>query len=196
MRESLDTDDRLSSAEVKQALEAMSPADWRRVMLFARQAFSGIGSASHEDLLQEACAKLLGGERVWHRGYAAVPAIASVLDSMASNARKREANGPINGDTVVASRDVMDESEVLVAYVEPVDTLTPEIAASDAEQVARLEELLADDMEAALVAWEWAAGRRGQEAAEALRMDMHQYEAARKRLTRKLEMMEDERRKG
>ncbi|MCE4058732.1 hypothetical protein LXM60_00725 [Pandoraea sputorum] len=195
MRESLDTDDRLSSAEVKQALEAMSPADWSRVMMFSRRAFSGVGSVSHEDLLQEACTKLLGGERVWHREYTAVPAIASVLDSMASNARKREANGPINGDTVVASADVLDESDVLLA-VEPVNTVTPEVAASDAEEVARLEVLLADDAEAALVAWEWAAGRRGQEAAEALSMDMHQYEAARKRLTRKLQSMEDERRKG
>lgn len=36
--------------------------------MLAKRAFAGFGAASHEDLLQEACAKLLGGERVWHRG--------------------------------------------------------------------------------------------------------------------------------
>ncbi|MGF6263289.1 hypothetical protein OKW49_004217 [Paraburkholderia youngii] len=196
MREALDTDDRLSPAEVKQELEKMSPADWVRVERIAKRAFAGLGAASHEDLLQEACAKLLGGERVWHRGYTAVPAIASVLDSMASNARKREANGPIDGNTIVESDDIMEATELLVRNVEPIQTLTPEVATSDAEQAARVEMLLADDAEAALVAWEWAAGRRGKEAAEALQMDKNQYDAARKRLMRKLETMEDERRNG
>lgn len=196
MREALDSDDRLSPAEVRQALENMSPAAWLRVEWIAKQAFSGLGSASYEDLLQDACAKLLGGERVWRRGYAAVPVIAFVLDSMASNTRKREANGPIDGDTVVESDDVMANTDLLVRNVEPIQTLTPEVATSDAEQAARVEELLADDVEAALVALEWAVGRYGNEAAEALQMDKNQYEAARKRLVRKLKPMEDERRNG
>ncbi|MCX4163583.1 MULTISPECIES: hypothetical protein [Paraburkholderia] len=196
MSEALETDDRLSLVEVRQELEKMSPADWLRVEWMARQAFSGLGAASHEDLLQEACAKLLGGERVWRRGYAAVPVIAFVLDSMASNARKRDANGPIDGDTIVESNDVMEATDLLVRNVEPVQTLTPDIAASDAEQAARVEDLLADDAEAALVAWEWAAGRCGTEAAAALQMDKKQYDAARKRLVRKLKLMEDERRNG
>lgn len=196
MREALETDTRLSTAEVKQELEKMSPADWVRVERLAKRAFAGVPAVSHEDLLQEACAKLLSGERVWHRSFAAVPAITSVLDSMASNYRKREANGPIDAGTVVETADVMEATDLLVRNVEPVHTITPEAATSDAEQVARLEALLADDEEAALVAWEWAAGRRGKEAAEALGMDENQYDAARKRLVRKLETLEDERRNG
>lgn len=196
MREALDSDDRLSAAEVRQELEKMSPADWLRVEWIAKQAFSGLGGASYEDLLQDACAKLLGGERVWRRGYAAIPVIAFVLDSMASNARKREANGPIDGDIVVESDDVLENGDLLVRNVEPIQTLTPEVAASDAEQAARVEELLADDAEAALVAFEWVVGRCGNEAAEALKMDKNQYDAARKRLVRRLKPMEDERRNG
>ncbi|MBO3034772.1 sigma-70 family RNA polymerase sigma factor [Burkholderia pseudomallei] len=196
MSEALETDSRLSPAEVKQELEKMSPADWVRVERLAKWAFSGVAAVSHEDLLQEVCAKLLSGERVWHRGYAAVPAIASVLDSMASNYRKRETNGPIDTGTVVEAADVMEETDLLVHHVEPVHTITPEDATSDAQQVTRLEALLADDEEATLVAWEWAEGRRGKEAAEALGMNENQYEAARKRLLRKLETMEDERRNG
>ncbi|MDY7816324.1 hypothetical protein U0F71_11435 [Burkholderia pseudomallei] len=196
MREALETDIRLSTAEVKQELEKMSPADWFRVERLAKRAFAGVPAVSHEDLLHEACVKLLSGARVWHRGFAAVPAIASVLDSMASNYRKREANEPIDSGTVVESADVMDATDLLVRNVEPVQTVTPEVATSDAEQAARVEVLLADDEEAALVAWEWAVGRRGKEAAEALGMDKNQYDAARKRLVRKLETMDDERRNG
>jgi hypothetical protein len=125
MREALETDTRLSTAEVKQALETMSPADWRRVERLAKLAFAGMPAVSHEDLLQEACTKLLSGERVWHRGFAAVPAIASVLDSMASNHRKREANGPIDAGAVVESADAMDAADLLVRSVEPVQTVTP-----------------------------------------------------------------------
>lgn len=90
----------------------------------------------------------------------------------------------------------MDATDLLVRNVEPVNTITPEAAVSHAQQVTRLETLLADDEEATLVVWEWAEGWRGKEAAEALGMNENQYEAARKRLLRKLETMEDERRNG
>ncbi|QKL55195.1 hypothetical protein HI814_00060 [Ralstonia solanacearum] len=196
MREALETDNRLSPAEVKQELEQMSPADWVRVERLAKWAFAGVSAVSDEDLLQEACTKLLSGERVWHRGYSAVPAIASVLDSMASNYRKREANGPIDTGTIVEAVDAMDETDLLVRNVEPVDTITPDAVASDAQQLTRLEALLVDDADAALVAYAWAEGRRGKDAAEALGMNENQYDAARKRLVRKLETMEDERRNG
>jgi len=141
--------------------------------------------------------KLMCGDRVWRRGFAAIPAIASVLESMASNYRKREKNGPIDSYAVVATADEpMDDESVLVRHVDPVDSITPEMAVSDGQQLTMLDALLADDVEAMLVAYEWAAGRRGREAAEELGMSVNQYEAARKRLVRKLESMEDERSQG
>jgi hypothetical protein len=196
MREALDSDDRLSSAEVRQELENMSTADRVRVERLAQYAFAGVSGMSDEDLLQEAYTKLMSGERIWRRGFAAVPAIASVLDSMASNLRKREANSPIETGTIIAATEVIDDADLLVRNVEPIAAMTPEDAAYDSQQLKKLEALLADDEEATLVAWEWAMGRRGKEAIEALGMSENQYEAARKRLMRKLETMEDERRNG
>ena len=196
MRDGLESDTRLSTAEVKQELEKISPADWSRLERLAQWAFAGASGMSHEDLLQEACTKLWSGDRVWRRGFAAVPAIASVLDSMASNYRKREVNGPIVSGTIAGSTEALDDADLLVRDVEPVDATTPEDAASGSQQLKKLEALLADDEDATLVTWEWAAGRRGKEAMEALGMSENQYEAARKRLLRKLETMEDERRNG
>ncbi|MBR8087606.1 sigma-70 family RNA polymerase sigma factor [Burkholderia vietnamiensis] len=196
MSEALETDDRLSRAEVALELERISPADWIRLERLAQWAFAEVSAMSHEDLLQEACVKLLSGERVWRRGFATVPAITSVMRSMASNYRKRQANGPIDAGTVVAADDVMNDSDSLVRNVDPVETITPEAVASDAQQVKQLVTLLDDDAEAALIAYEWVAGRRGKEAADALGMNENQYEAARKRLLRKLETMKDERRIG
>ncbi|WP_241301422.1 hypothetical protein [Burkholderia stabilis] len=196
MNAALDTDDRLSPAEVKQELENMSSADRVRVERLAQYAFAGVSGMSHEDLLQEAYTKVLSGERIWRRGFAAVPAIASVLDSMANNYRKRETNGPIESGTIVAATEAIDDTDLLVRNVEPVEAITPEDAAYDSQQLKKLEALLVDDEEATLVAWEWAMGRRGKEAIEALGMSENQYEAARKRLMRKLETMEDERRNG
>lgn len=196
MKKASDTDHRLSPAEVKLELESMSTADRVRVERLAQYAFAGVSGISHEDLLQEAYMKLLSGERIWHRGFAAVPAIASVLDSMASNYRKRETNGPVESGMVVVTTEATEDADLLVRNVEPVGTVTPEDAAYDAQQLKQLEALLADDEDATLVAWEWAMGRRGKEAIEALGMSENQYEAARKRLLRKLETMEDERRNG
>ncbi|AJE99144.1 hypothetical protein [Pandoraea apista] len=192
----LDSDDRLTQAEVLQELGNMSAADRVRVERLARYAFAGVFGMSDEDLLQDAYTKLISGERVWHRCFAAVPAIASVLDSMASNLRKREANGPIESGTIVSTSEAISDADLLISDVEPVQTITPEDAAYDSQQFKKLEALLEDDEEATLVAWEWAMGRRGKEAAEALGMSENQYDAARKRLTRKLETMEDERRNG
>ncbi|WP_429500887.1 hypothetical protein ACQUFY_26495 (plasmid) [Robbsia andropogonis] len=90
----------------------------------------------------------------------------------------------------------MNDTDVLVRNVEPVYAINPEISTSDAEQVARVETLLVDDTEAALVAREWVSGKYGNEAAEALQMNKNQFEAARKRLVRKLKQMDDERRNG
>lgn len=196
MREASDTDHRLSPVEVKMELENMSAADRFRVERLAQYAFAGVSGTTHEDLLQEAYMKLLSGERIWRRGFNAVPAIASVLDSMASNYRKRETNGPIKAGTMVATSETMEETNLLVCNVQPVETVTPEDAAYDAQQLKKLEALLAGDEDATLVAWEWAMGRRGKEAIDALGMNENQYEAARKRLLRKIETMEDERRNG
>jgi DNA-directed RNA polymerase specialized sigma24 family protein len=194
MREALDTDDRLSPAEVRQEVKNMSAADRVRVERLARYIFAGVFGMSYEDLLQEAYLKLLSGERVWRRGFAAVPAITSILDSMASNYRKREKSGPIDSRTIVVTTESMEDTDLLVHNVEPVDTLTPEGVAYDAQQLKKLEALLGDDEDATLVAWEWAEGRRGREAIEALGICESQYEAARKRLLRKIETMADERR--
>ena len=60
-----------------------------RVERIAKRAFAGIGAASHEDLLHEAYAKLLGGERVWHRGYTAVPAAVTAAADELRAAGKR-----------------------------------------------------------------------------------------------------------
>lgn len=192
----LDSDDRLTQAEVLQELKNMSAADRIRVERLARYAFAGVSGMSDEDLLQDAYTKLISGERIWHRGFAAVPAIASVLDSMASNLRKREANGPIESRTIVSTSETINDADLLVSNVEPVQTITPEDAAYDAQQFRKLEVLLENDEEATLVAWEWAMGRRGKEAVEALGMSDNQYDSARKRLMRKLETMEDERGNG
>ncbi|SOE92695.1 hypothetical protein SAMN05414139_05452 [Burkholderia sp. D7] len=196
MRDALETEGRLSPAEVQQELENMTTADWVRVERLASWLFDGVSAVSHEDLLQEACVKLLSGERIWHRGFPGIPAIKSVLVSMASNYRKRERNGPIDTGMLVASADMLDESESLVRHADAVETITPEIAFSDRQQLARLESRLSDDEEAGLIAIVWAEGRRGKDAAEALGMDENQYEAARKRLVRRLESMEDERREA
>jgi hypothetical protein len=193
MREALETEDRLGRAEISEELERMTTADWVRVDRLAARLFEGVSAVSAEDLPGEACAKLLSEERIWPRGFAAIPAILSVLESMASNYRKREKNGPIDVNTLVSSADALDDTEVLVRRTEAVNDITPERALLDKQQLERVEALVSNDDELALIAIAWAEGITGKEAADELGMNWNQYEAARKRLVRLLAPMKTER---
>lgn len=179
--------DGLSLTEVDAALRTLSPADWERALRLARFRAGGLSDWTGESLLSEALAKLLSGERVWRRGVSALQTLKNVLHSLASNDRKKQAGAPIDRFATVDVGAGGDEGEELSPGVIAVDLRTPEIIADGRSQLAALERLVADDEDAQMVLLAWSEGIRGKAAAEDLGFDMKRYDAARKRLERKLE---------
>lgn len=180
-------DDSLSLAEVDAALRALSPADWERALRLARFRAGGLADWTGESLLSEALAKLLAGERVWRRGVSALQTLKNVLHSLASNDRKKQTGAPIDRFATVDVGAGGTEDEDHMPGVIAVDDRSPESIVDGRSQLVAIEKLVADDEDAQMVLMAWSEGIRGKAAAEDLGFDMKRYDAARKRLERKLE---------
>lgn len=180
-------DDSLSLAEVDAALRALLPADWERALRLARFRAGGLADWTGESLLSEALAKLLAGERVWRRGVSALQTLKNVLHSLASNDRKKQTGAPIDRFATVDVGAGGTEDEDHMPGVIAVDDRSPESIVDGRSQLVAIEMLVADDEDAQMVLMAWSEGIRGKAAAEDLGFDMKRYDAARKRLERKLE---------
>lgn len=178
--------DRLALHEIETALSQMEGADWARAERMARALVGGVHEITSEDLLQETLTKLLSGERRFPRNHHPLVVLKTAMHSEASNLRKRAVKGPIDGHVTVTA-DCDDESdEPFGPQVEAVDSRTPEDAVVAKDQLEYIYKCLEGDEELELVAMAWADGLRGQDAADAAGLDMKAYDAARKRLDRKL----------
>lgn len=180
-------DDSLSLADVDAALRALPPADWERALRLARFRAGGLTDWTGESLLSEALVKLLAGERVWRRGVSALQTLKNVLHSLASNDRKKQTSAPIDRFATVDVGAGGTEDEDHMPGVIAVDDRSPESIVDGRSQLVAIEKLVADDEDAQMVLMAWSEGIRGKAAAEDLGFDMKRYDAARKRLERKLE---------
>lgn len=180
-------DDCLSLAEVDAALRTLLPADWERALRLARFRAGGLADWTGESLLSEALAKLLAGERVWRRGVSALQTLKNVLHSLASNDRKKQTGAPIDRFATVDVGAGGTEDEDHMPGVIAVDDRSPESIVDGRSQLVAIEKMVADDEDAQMVLMAWSEGIRGKAAAEDLGFDMKRYDAARKRLERKLE---------
>jgi DNA-directed RNA polymerase specialized sigma24 family protein len=182
-------------SQVRAAFDALSEADWRRALKLARRFCKSGDSWSPEDLLQEAVARLLGGERGWSASLDALGVLLSVMRSIASSWIKAKRRSRIAPGVEVASLDAApvdeDDDEVSVRAF-TVDSVTPEQIAVGDELFAAVERSIEKDEPALLVCLAWIEGSRGKEAMEQLGMDTNTYDAARKRLMRALDVVVEE----
>lgn len=177
--------DRLSTAEVDATLRGLSPADWARARSLSHLCAAGLTGFSPEDLLHETVLKLLLGERVWRIGLHPLVVLKTAMHGVASNIRKKDDEGPIDLETPVTTLDESNE-EGKSSFALATNQVTPERIVRARNELDAVEQLIGDDDELGLIAMAWGDGLKGQDAATELGIDMKQYEAARKRLMRKL----------
>lgn len=184
-----DDSERLSVAEVREILDQMSAADWRRAERYAAARAHGLRNVAGEDLLNEACVQLLGGQRRFPRGHAPLVVLRSAMRSEASNARKSGWERRVDDRFIVEPTEEVDDSgEVDSRTLAPgaVAPHTPEEESLAKEQFDAVAKVLEGDVDVELVAMAWADGLRGKEAIEASGLSPKAYDAARNRLIRKL----------
>jgi len=178
-------DEALSRAEREALLGAMTPGDWERANSLARLAALGLADMSPDDLLQETLTDLLGMIRRWRRGVHPLVTLKLAMHSIASNARKKAANAPIDQYVTVSSGEE-DAPDGRPQPVQALDALSPADFAEGREQLAWIEQVVKGDDDAELVLIAWAMGYRGSEARVETGLDAKQFDAARQRLLRKL----------
>ena len=163
---------RLNFQEVQDCLAQMSDADLRRAERIADFLARGLVGLGGEDLLQEACVKLLSGERRFPRDVYPLKVLKSAMHSEASNARKGARASPID-----VRAPVPDASP---------DRRSPEVELLASEQFRALIATCSGDPDAERVVLAWADGLKGAEAQEATGLADRTFDAARKRAMRKL----------
>lgn len=186
-------DERLSTAEVEEKFRKLSPADWARARSLANFCAANLQGWSGDELLSEAVVKLLSGERVWRPDVLLLVTLKNVMHSIASNEHKRNANGPIDQYAVVDTGTMDPDDEHTRPVVDAVNHITPEIVVDQRSQIERLSSVVSGNEDEEMVLLAWAEGLSGKAAAEEIGMDMKKYEAARKRIDRKLKQIKAER---
>ena len=180
----------LSHPEIESELSRLcaSAADVHRLRRWAERRAHNLPGCTGEDLLQEAMCKFLAGERVWKRSVPAFIAVALVIRSISSNIRKSASVKAINPNVQVDAEQSGDvEDGNMPMSVDATDYRTPADGAEAKSSLLAISKSLEGDEDVELVAMAWMDGLRGKEAAEAAGLDEKKYDAARKRLMRKLD---------
>lgn len=188
--------ERLSAEDVDKEIRALlgSPASFAKLRTIAATLATGLSGLTGEDLINEAVVRFYEGRRKWPCGVHPLVVFKSTMHSLASGARKRADEGPIDEFVALATVDLKEESTDLRPQVHGVVTLTPEDALSGKEQLVAVYAAVTGDEDLELLVMVWADGLRGDEAAKELDWDKKKYEAARKRLTRRLDALDPDRR--
>ncbi len=187
--------DRLSPDEVNaEVLALTTPANWVRLERISATLCGGIPWLSPKDLLHEALARLCSGTKKWPRGVHPVVVMRKVMHSIASDARKHGERGPFDHGVAVGDGTGGGQSVDERPQVHGVVTVTPQDEVESKEQIAAIDAAVADDEELRLLVMAWGDGLKGTAAADELGWEMNKYEAARKRLLRRLDDLAPERR--
>lgn len=175
----------LSPDEVRERLTALSEAELGRLEDYGTALVRALPALSERDLLGDAYLRLLSGQR---KHPAHLPTFAVLYGAMKSiaNAGLRKAKGAVDWNTSIDD----DDGEELLTLVRDDAAGNPENAAIAQDLLERLDERLGDDENARLVLEAWADGLRNKEAAEAAGLSFKDYEAARKRIIRRLDALQ------
>lgn len=171
----------LTSKEIESVLKGFSDADWARASKMAEFYSHNVPGITGDDLLQTAIVKFLSGFRRWPEKTAPLVVLSNVLKSIANGIRKKE-DRVFDPNVQIQFSDDGDLREV----VEPVNKTSIPDKLFARNLLQTIEQLVQGDEIAELVLMAWAEGLRGIEAAEAAGLTAKEYDAARKRLDRKL----------
>jgi DNA-directed RNA polymerase specialized sigma24 family protein len=164
----------------------MSDADYKRLAKQSAFMALSVPGMTDSDLLHEALVRLLAGRRQWRRGVDAGKTLYMIMLSIARDTRDRAKEAPIDHFAVVSEDGIDNEGETPQEMAVSVAVGTPERIAGYREMFSMLEELVADDEDEQSVLLSWAVGISATEAASQAGMNMKDYDAARKRLDRKI----------
>ncbi len=187
-----ESEERLTRVKIDAVLNSFDAADWARAMTIAEALCGGITGWNPGDLLHEAMAQLLAGNRIWPSGVPPLVVLKTAMRGVAFNARRHNKRNPVDENVVLDSFEVEGTESTPVAHGKV--TVTPEDEVSGKEEMAKLYAAIEGDEDLELLTMSWADGIRGATARETLSWDGKKYDAVRQRLLRLLAKLDPERR--
>jgi hypothetical protein len=185
----------LQRGEVQAALVQLvqDSGEMARAVKLSRVLASGLTTMDGEDLLEKAMVLLLAGRRHWPRGLPTLVVLRGVMRSIASNTRKK-LDYLLAGDLGAPSdEDSEAESSPLAEGVSQ-ETDPGRVLEAESE-LAAIQNAVKGDEELEFLVEALAEGLTGMAIAEELGWDGKRYDAARKRLSRRLAALKTDRSK-
>lgn len=172
--------------QIEEALAGLSNADLLRLKRVAQLRAHGLPQMNWEDLLQEAIARALAGSRGWPAG---VPFLAFMLQTMRSIANEAWLSARRSGialESDFESGEVNSDAREFRLEELAADEVNPEREAMARDALRCIEVFFAEDSDATAVLKGLAQGLSPEETQVQGRMTPLRYEAAQKRIRRKL----------
>jgi|SRR5215831_636685 len=181
----------LERTEVNAALVRMvqDAGEMARALKLARVIAHGLPAMDGEDLLGKAMTLLLAGERRWRRDLSTLTVLRGVMRSVAW--RTRQKLDYLLADDIGAASDEESESSPLAEGV--CRESDPGRAIEGQSELAAVQKAVKGDEDLELLTEALAEGLIGIEIATTLSWDTKRYDAARKRLSRRLAALKKDR---
>lgn len=184
---------RLQRSEVESALVCLiqDSGEMARAKKLAKVLVQGLPAMDSEDLLQKSFTLLLAGRRSWPRGLSTLQVLRGVMRSIASNTRKQDTY-ILADDLSAPSNEDCGSEAVLLAEGTGAESDPARTVAADAELIA-VQNAVKGDEDLELLVEALAEGLTGTGIATELGWDGKKYDAARKRLSRRLAALKADR---
>jgi hypothetical protein len=190
-REKVEEEEGASLDEIKAAIRSLTEEELLRLERYARFRIRSLGGRTlgrdHEDLLREALAATLGGERRWKRRKVAFfTHIVGVMRSLSSHWNERE-----------RTVSMLNESELSSdpGKYSPLTSMSSSVPGPDRlveaqQEIRRIEAYFASDEDVMTILRGLSEGLTGPEIQVASNLDRKDYESAVKRMRRGVERLE------
>jgi DNA-directed RNA polymerase specialized sigma24 family protein len=165
----------LSQEEIEERLSALVHSEWLRLVRFAR----ALTATDAEDLAQTACLRVLEGGRGWPRDVSTLAFLFNVMRSVADQWHSK-------GKLPIFSIDGMSAGQIQTVDLAAASPLTPERHLAAREELKEIEALFEDDQNATWVLIGLEDDVASNDIQELAGMSLQEYEAARKRVARRL----------
>jgi hypothetical protein len=179
---------RLTVLQVREALDALSGADWERAKILARFRARGLVDTKPEDLLHETVVALMTS-RTWPANVPPLRVLSTAMRSVASNARAHEAASPIRNDLDLEDLERMNAAAKRELGLDG-RVPSPEDELSAKQHLEKIYEAVSQDEEVELLLILWTDGVRGKAAQKELGWDDKTFDRVRNRLTRVLKNLQ------
>ena len=172
-----------STNECAKALRQLSDADLRRLTEVGQIRVTGLQSLDGQDLLHEAIARMLGGQRQWPLDVPLVVFLLQTMRSIASDCWRRQEASVVVSESTVGIGAEATTGELVIA--EDLST-SPEACVSAQQVLDYIEDLFQDDHEALSVITGMASGKSPSEIQRENAIDKRRYATTQRRIRRGL----------